>query len=303
MYSVYRGRISERAAKSQQIGGVMIELSAVDIGELRGWIGRTETAQDEITPRLVRELRATLDLDALEAEGRVPLAVHWCLAPPAVKASMIGPDGHPLRGGFLPPVPLPRRMWAGGQVKFRDQLHIGDRVERRSRIVDVAVKQGRSGVLCFVSVNHEYFTVRGLAIEDRQDIVYREFNTVTTSAANPRSLPTPEWRRDMQANPVLLLRYSALTFNGHRIHYDRPYATNVEGYPGLIVHGPLQATLLIEFAASIKDQPPKQFLYRAVQPLFDFTPFELCARPNNGGLHLWIQTVEGVQTMDAQASW
>jgi 3-methylfumaryl-CoA hydratase len=303
MYSVYRGRISERAAKSRQIGCVMIESIAADIGELQGWIGRTETAQDEITPRLVRELRATLDLDALEAEGPVPLAVHWCLAPPAVKASMIGPDGHALRGGFLPPVPLPRRMWAGGEVKFRDRLHVGDKVERRSRIVDVAVKQGRSGVLCFVSVKHEYSTVRGLAIEDRQDIVYREFNTVATSTANPRSLPTPEWRRDMQANPVLLLRYSALTFNGHRIHYDRPYATNVEGYPGLIVQGPLQATLLIEFAAAIKDQPPKQFLYRAVQPLFDFTPFELCARPNNGVLHLWIQTVEGVQTMDAQASW
>jgi 3-methylfumaryl-CoA hydratase len=275
----------------------------VDIGELQGWIGRTETAQDEITPRLARELRATLDLDTLEAEGPLPLAVHWCLAPPAAKASLIGPDGHPLRGGFLPPVPLPRRMWAGGEVKFRDPLQVGDKVERRSRIVDVAVKQGRSGVLCFVSVSHEYFTVRGLAVEDRQDIVYRDFNTVTTSTANPGTLPPPEWRRAMQANPVLLLRYSALTFNGHRIHYDRPYATNVEGYPGLIVHGPLQATLLIEFAASIKDQPPKQFRYRAVQPLFDFTQFEMCARPTSGGLHLWIQTVEGAQTMDAQASW
>ena len=275
----------------------------VDIGELQGWIGRTETAQDEITPRLARELRATLDLDALAADGPLPLAVHWCLAPPAVKASLIGPDGHPLRGGFLPPVPLPRRMWAGGEVKFRDPLQVGDKVERRSRIVDVAVKQGRSGVLCFVSVSHEYFTVRGLAIEDRQDIVYRDFNTVTPSSANPGNLPAPEWRRAMQANPVLLLRYSALTFNGHRIHYDRPYATNVEGYPGLIVHGPLQATLLIEFAASIKDRPPKQFRYRAVQPLFDFTPFEMCARPTSDGLHLWIQTVEGAQTMDAQASW
>jgi len=281
----------------------MMEISAVDIGELQGWIGRTETAQDEITPRLVRELEATLDLDATEAERPLPLAVHWCLAPPAVKASLIGPDGHPLRGGFLPPVPLPRRMWAGGEVKFRDPLRVGDKVERRSRIVDVAVKQGRSGVLCFVSVSHEYFTVRGLAVEDRQDIVYRDFNTVTTITANPENLHAPEWRRVMLADPVLLLRYSALTFNGHRIHYDRPYATNVEGYPGLIVHGPLQATLLIEFAASIKDQPPKQFHYRAVQPLFDFTPFELCARPTGSGLHLWIRTVEGAQTMDAQASW
>jgi 3-methylfumaryl-CoA hydratase len=281
----------------------MSTISSVDIKELQGWIGRTETAQDEITPRLVRELRATLDLDAAEVAAPVPLAVHWCLAPPAARASMIGPDGHPLRGGFLPPVPLPRRMWAGGKVVLHERLQVGDKVERRSRIVDVALKEGRSGVLCFVSVSHEYFTVRGLAVEDRQDIVYREFSAATASIANPRNLPRPEWRRDMRADPVLLMRYSALTFNGHRIHYDRPYATNVEGYPGLIVHGPLQATLLIEFAASIKDQPPKQFLYRAVQPLFDFTPFQLCARSNNDGLHLWIQTVEGVQTMDAQASW
>ena len=281
----------------------MSTISSVDIKELQGWIGRTETAQDDITPRLVRELRATLDQDAAEAAAPVPLAVHWCLAPPAARASMIGPDGHPLQGGFLPPVPLPRRMWAGGEVVLHERLQVGDKVERRSRIVDVALKEGRSGVLCFVSVSHEYFTVRGLAVEDRQDIVYREFGAATASFANPGNLPRPEWRRDMQADPVLLMRYSALTFNGHRIHYDRPYATNVEGYPGLIVHGPLQATLLIEFAASIKDQPPKQFLYRAVRPLFDFTPFQLCARPSNDGLHLWIQTVEGVQTMDAQASW
>jgi 3-methylfumaryl-CoA hydratase len=279
------------------------EISAVGLAELRGWIGRSEIAHDEITPRLVRELTATLDRDAVEAEVPVPLAMHWCLAPPVVKASMIGPDGHPLRGGFLPPVPLPRRMWAGGQVKFRDQLRIGDKIERRSRIVDVALKEGRTGVLCFVAIDHEYFTARGLAIEERQDIVYRELRSATPRTSSLPSLPLPEWRRIMQASPVLLLRYSALTFNGHRIHYDRPYATEVEGYPGLIVHGPLQATLLIEFAASIKDMPAKQFSFRGIQPLFDFTPFELCARSNDGGLHMWIQTVEGVQTMDAQASW
>jgi 3-methylfumaryl-CoA hydratase len=281
----------------------MSEISAVDLGKLRGWIGRSEIAYDEITPRLVRELTATLDRDTDYAQVPVPLAVHWCLAPPAVKASMIGPDGHPLRGGFLPPVPLPRRMWAGGHVKFLDRLLIGDKIERRSRIVDVALKEGRTGVLCFVAIDHEYFTARGLAIEERQDIVYRELHPATIRRSSPQSLPSPEWRRSMQASPVLLLRYSALTFNGHRIHYDRPYATEVEGYPGLLVHGPLQATLLVEFAATIKDMPAKQFSFRGVQPLFDFMPFELCARRIEGGLHLWIQTVEGVQTMDAQASW
>jgi 3-methylfumaryl-CoA hydratase len=281
----------------------MSEISSLDLDKLRGWIGRSEIAYDEITPRLVRELSATLDRDAAEAQVPVPLALHWCLAPPAVKTSMIGPDGHPLRGGFMPPVPLPRRMWAGGHVKFRDQLLVGDKIERRSRIVDVALKEGRSGVLCFVAIDHEYLTARGLAIEERQDIVYRELHPATIRTPSQRSLPVPEWRRSTQASPVLLLRYSALTFNGHRIHYDRPYATEVEGYPGLIVHGPLQATLLIEFAASIKNVPAKRFSFRGVQPLFDFTPFELCARRYDGGLHMWIQTAEGVQTMDAQASW
>lgn len=272
----------------------------IDIDHLRDWIGRSETARDTITPRLVEELRATLDRDPPDAS--MPLAIHWCLAPPAAPASAIGPDGHPARGGFLPPVPLPRRMWAGGSLAFHDSLREGDEVERRSRVADVAAKHGRTGALCFVTVEHEIATPRGIAITERQDIVYRALDG-GTSKPPKQALPEAEFRQEMRADPVLLFRYSALTFNGHRIHYDRSYATEVEGYPGLIVHGPLQATLLVEYAARIEGRSPKSFNFCGLQPLFDFIPFALCARRGESGFDLWIETAEGARTMQARATW
>jgi len=271
---------------------------AGDLAELRSWIGRTETVRDTLTPRLAAELAATLDL----AEGVVPLAAHWCLGPPIVPAAALGPDGHPARGGFLPPVPLPRRMWAGSRLALHDRLRVGDAVERVSRIADVTIKQGRTGSLCFVTVAHEIFSPRGIALTEHHDIVYRDI-TPAGATKNPPSLPVAEWSRPMRADAVLLFRYSAITFNGHRIHYDRSYATDVEFYPGLIVHGPLQASWLLEFAAEIKNSPPAQFSFRGVNPLFDFAKFELCARAVDDGLHLWIQTEDGIQTMDATAQW
>jgi 3-methylfumaryl-CoA hydratase len=269
------------------------------LAALQAWIGRTETVRDTLTPRLAAELAATLDL----AEGApVPLAAHWCLAPPIVPAAQLGPDGHPARGGFLPPVPLPRRMWAGSRLTLHDRLQIGDTVERVSRIADVSIKQGRTGSLCFVTVAHEIFSPRGLAVAENHDIVYRDI-TPPGGTKNPPALPVAEWSRPMRADAVLLFRYCAITFNGHRIHYDRAYATDVEFYPGLIVHGPLQASWLLEFAAGIKGSPPARFSFRGVSPLFDFAAFTLCARPVEDGLHLWIQTGEGIQTMDATAQW
>ncbi|HQT66701.1 MAG: protein dehydratase [Rhodospirillales bacterium 20-60-12] len=278
----------------------------LDIAALRQWIGRTELARDVITPRLVDELNATLDVDAGHAQGGslAPLATHWCLAPPAARASLIGPDGHPARGGFLPPVPLPRRMWAGGSLRFHDRLRVGDIIERTSRIADVTMKEGSTGRLCFVAVDHAFHSPRGLAIEERQDIVYRDIQVAAaTKTPPPAPLPTPQWRRAMRADPVLLFRYSALTFNGHRIHYDRAYVTQIEAYHGLIVHGPLQATLLIDFAAHVRGSAPKHFNFRGVQPLFDFMNFALCASETQNGLDVWVQTDEGVKTMDAQAIW
>jgi 3-methylfumaryl-CoA hydratase len=267
--------------------------------DLQDWVGRTETAEDILTPRLAREFNATLD-----REDASLLGIHWCLAPPAAPSATLGADGHPARGGFLPPVALPRRMWAGGAVTFHDDLRVGDPITRHSRIASVTMKQGRTGVLCFVDVDHEIHTPRGLAITERQDIVYRAAASAPADNGNPPGHnigATPKWRQPMQVTPVLLFRYSALTFNGHRIHYDLPYATQVEHYPGLVVHGPLQATLLLNFAAQRAEKPPRRFTFRGLSPLIDSDPFTLNARPIDGGLELWAQTETGRRTMQALA--
>jgi 3-methylfumaryl-CoA hydratase len=281
---------------------------AIDLDHLRGWIGRTETARDVVSQHLATALHATLDLPG---EAPLPgepaaLAIHWCLTPRIVASFMLGPDGHPPRGDFLPPVPLPRRMSAGSAVRFLDRLRVGDAVERRSRIADVSMKSGRSGTLCFVAVDHEFHTERGLALRERHDIVYRPMPRAGIAPApEPVSLPPLSAdiaHQDHRASPPLLFRYSALTFNGHRIHYDWPYVTQVEGYPGLIVHGPLQATLLLEFAAARRGTPPRRFSFRGLNPLFDFMPFRLRAEPASGGMTLWVETGTG-RTMEATAEW
>jgi 3-methylfumaryl-CoA hydratase len=276
-----------------------------EIEALKGWIGRSEIATDAVAPRLVSQLEATLDGDpALPAIGAVaPSMIHWCLAPQIVQASGIGPDGHPDKGGFLPPIPLPRRMWAGGKLTFHAPLIVGDAIEKRLSIHDLTVKQGRSGLLCFLSIRQDISTARGLAIEEYQDIVYRGNDAAPAGAPAGAALPEPAWSRDMRADPVLLFRYSAITFNAHRIHYDRPYTMQVEHYPGLLVHGPLQATLLVRFAASIKGAVPARFGFRAVQPLFDDVPFRLCAVESADGLRLWIETPDRRATMQAEAAW
>jgi 3-methylfumaryl-CoA hydratase len=284
----------------------MTEHPPLDPELLRSWIGRTTKAHDVITPRLAEELRVTLDREGppLRHGDPCPLAIHWCLAPPMVPQSRLDPDGHPARGDFLPPVPLPRRMWAAGRLEFFDALRVGDAVERHSRIVDVNIKEGRSGRLCFVAVDHEISTPRGLALKERHDIVYRDAASGDTQPAAPaRDERRARWTETKSADPVMLFRYSALTFNGHRIHYDRQYVMEVEGYPGLIVHGPLQATLLIEFAASIHGPGPKVFSFRALNPLFDGQQFALKAAESAGGLDLWISGPDGITTMSAKAAW
>jgi 3-methylfumaryl-CoA hydratase len=270
------------------------------------WIGRSETASDLLTPRLLQAFDATLDRcrPAPRAGDPVSLGVHWCLAPPCVPASSLGQDGHPVLGGFLPPMQLPRRMWAGGRLTFHDQLLVGDVVERRSTIADVRLKQGRSGMLCFVTVAHAFLTPRGLAVQEQQDIVYRGPALAAGPAeARVTTSRIASVRRTMVADPVLLFRYSALTFNGHRIHYDRPYARDVEAYPDLVVHGPLQATWLIGFAETIRGAPPAGFSFRGLQPLFDTDSFALCAAPGETGLSLWVETADGRATLEAEAVW
>jgi 3-methylfumaryl-CoA hydratase len=256
----------------------------LDLDHLRQWIGRSTEASDIVTAQLVKGLRATLfqDIGEPKAGDAAPWTTHWCLAQPVFPMSMLGPDGHPTRGGFLPPVPLPRR------------------------ISDVTMKTGSTGALCFVSVEHTITTPRGTAIRERQDIVYRDMGG-PAPASPPKAPPPPpvaKHRETHVSDPVLLFRYSALTFNGHRIHYDRDYVTKIEGYPGLIFHGPLQAALIVEFAAKLHGGiAPKKFSYRGVQPLFEGSEFSINANETSAGMELWIANAEGQPTMKGTATW
>jgi 3-methylfumaryl-CoA hydratase len=279
-----------------------------DLDHLRQWIGRTSEASDIVTAQLVKGLRATLfmEIGAPRQGDAAPWTAHWCLGQPVYPMSELGPDGHPSRGGFLPPVPLPRRMWAGGELEFLDALRVGDEMTRTSRISDVTMKTGSTGSLCFVSVEHLITTPRGVAIRERQDIVYRGVSPAQplTPAKPAPPPPSAQHRESHMADPVLLFRYSALTFNGHRIHYDRDYVTKVEGYPGLIFHGPMQAALLVEFAAKLHGgAAPKKFSYRGVQPLFEGSEFSVNASDSNAGMELWTANSAAQPTMKGTATW
>jgi 3-methylfumaryl-CoA hydratase len=278
-----------------------------DLEHLRKWIGRSTQVSDIVTAQQVKGLRATLFLEIGEPKkgDAAPFTMHWCLAPPVFPMSEIGADGHPARGGFLPPVPLPRRMWAGGELEFFDTLRVDDEVTRTSRIADVTMKEGSTGQLCFVSVDHLVTTPRGTAIRERQDIVYRDVPTTPAAPAKAAAPPpAPQHRETHMADTVLLFRYSALTFNGHRIHYDRDYVTKVEGYPGLIFHGPMQAALLVEFAAKLNGgAAPKRFSYRGVQPLFEGSEFSVNANASESGMELWTANSQGQPTMKGTATW
>ena len=279
----------------------------LDIDHLRQWIGRSTEATDIVTAQLVKGLRATLfqEVGEPKAGDAAPFTVHWCLAQPVFPMSMLGPDGHPTRGGFLPPVPLPRRMWAGGEIEFLQPLCVGDESTRTSRIADVTVKTGSTGTLCFVAVEHTVTSPRGIAIRERQDIVYREMTSGAPAGAKaPPPPPKAQHRETHVSDPVLLFRYSALTFNGHRIHYDRDYVTKVEGYPGLIFHGPLQAALIIEMAAKLRaGKAPRKFTYRGLQPLFEGTEFSVNANDGGESMELWTANAEGQPTMKGTAVW
>jgi 3-methylfumaryl-CoA hydratase len=280
----------------------------IDIDHLREWIGRTTEASDIVTAQLVKGLRATLFQEIGEPKpgDAAPFTVHWCLAQPVFPMSMLSQDGHPTRGGFLPPVPLPRRMWAGGELEFVSALRVGDEAKRSSRIAEITMKTGSTGILCFVSVEHVVTTTRGVAIRERQDIVYRDISSAPQAASTkpPPPPPVAKHRESHMADPVLLFRYSALTFNGHRIHYDRDYVTKVEGYPGLIFHGPLQASFIVEMAAKLHGgQPPKKISYRGLQPLFEGSEFSINANETDSGMEIWTANSAGQPTMKGTATW
>ncbi len=277
--------------------------------DLKEWIGKTEEVTDVVTATPVAALAATLDRPAERpmAGTALPPLWHWLYFLPLHRQSDIGPDGHAKRGGFLPPVPLPRRMWAGSQLEFHAPLRVGDAIARTSTIADVTDKSGRTGRLVFVKVRHEVRRAgeRAVALTEFHDIVYREAAKPEDVAPPPKTAPASSaWERKWIPDDVLLFRYSALTFNGHRIHYDRRYVTEVEGYPGLIVHGPLIATLLLDLLRHERpDADVARYEFRAVRPLFDISPFFVCGEPQTDGktVRLWARDHEGFLAMDATA--
>jgi 3-methylfumaryl-CoA hydratase len=279
----------------------------LDLTLLRQWLDKTETRHDQISPALAAALAATLDGPRQPLAGdALPPLWHWIYFWSVCRQSEVGADGHPQRGGFLPPVPLPRRMWAGGRLRFAAPLPIGAAAEKVSRIASVDVKQGRTGALAFVTVQHTVRHQGQLCLTEEHDIVYRDLPQPGAPVVLPKSAPgDARWSRRVEPDPVLLFRYSALTFNGHRIHYDRSYVTGVEGYPGLIVHGPLIATLLADLVAREMPQAVmREFNFRSVGTLFDTEPFTLCGKPAADGksVALWAQNERGELAMQADAS-
>ncbi len=285
-------------------------LDPATLAHLQSWVGKTETLSDELVAAPVRGLSATLDReDSLPVTGTtlLPPLWHWLYFLPQHRHGEIGPDGHAKRGGFLPPVPLPRRMWAGGRLRWlpENPLRVGDAVRRVSQIEAVTHKAGRTGDLLFVLVKHEVHNATGLALTEEHDIVYRPAIQPGDPAPPPTAAPQDApWQREIVPDDVLLFRYSALTFNGHRIHYDRRYVTEVEGYPGLIVHGPLIATLLLDLVRRNAAQAfVKSFDFKAVRPTFDLNPFRLNGQRSTDGktVRLWAQDHEGWLTMQGSA--
>ena len=266
---------------------------------MRDWVGKTQTVVDLIAPWPARALIATLDAPDPEPRMGDPLPPlwHWLYFLEAAPASKIGPDGHGERGDFLPPIALPRRMWAGSRFVFEDEpLRIGDTARRRSEIKSIEPKTGATGAMVFVTVKHTLSGAKGPALTEEHDIVYREAARPGETAREPKAAPTDATvAKTVVPDPVLLFRFSALTFNGHRIHYDQPYVTGIEGYPGLIVHGPLLGLLQIELARrSNPGRAPATFEFRALSPLFAGAPFTVAARrETDGAVTTWIANPKG----------
>jgi 3-methylfumaryl-CoA hydratase len=275
--------------------------------DLSAWIGRSEEASDMVVAAPICGLIATLDSRKADPQPgeAAPLLAHWLYCLSHTPLAEAGPDGHARRGGFIPPVPLPRRMWAGSEIDFHRPLRIGATLTRRSTIAELVEKEGRAGPLVFVRVDHDYRDAEGPVVSERQSIVYREPPAPGSAPAPPAPAPDdPQWRRRIMPDPVLLFRYSALTFNSHRIHYDRDYATGVEGYPGLVVHGPLIATLLLhELAAHAPRREIARYRFRAVRPIFDTGSFDIGGSLAGDAAELFAADEAGALCMSATATF
>lgn len=282
------------------------------MSEWQDWIGRTETRTDRADPAMVIRWLATLDRTA-PADGTVPQALHWCLGLPDAPTAELGEDGHPRRddspASFLPPLPLPRRMWASSKIEFLAPLRMGEAVTRKSRVQSIAEKAGGSGRLIFVEIEHETSGEGGPAVREVQSLVYREPSAPGTPPAPPPPGETrfdaADWQAHRTVTPgeSLLFRFSALTFNSHRIHYDLPYAAAVEGYRGLVVHGPLTATLLLDLARrQFGDNALRRFAFRGLSPAICGEDLHLALRGSGDTVELGAFASDGRPVMSASAA-
>lgn len=265
------------------------------------WIGRSRETTDPMDPWAAQAMCRMLELERAEPGAGDPLPPfwHWLYFREAAPRSALGPDGHPAVGGFIPAVAQPRRMWAGGRLQIHGTLALGQPATKRSTIADVAEKTGRAGEMTFVTVRHEISGATGLAVTEEQDIVYRH-DPEPGSARPPKPAPVDETHaRAWSCDSTVLFRYSALTYNGHKIHYDLSHAREVEGYPGLVVHGPLLAKLLLELAGGVA--PVTSFTFRATAPVFADETFTCCAREDGRGLALWVRGADGRLAMQAES--
>ncbi len=281
-------------------------------GDFEAWVGRTERAEDQVTLHQAHQLAATLDMDSTACAaagiidgGPLPALWHWLAWTPDAPMAGLGQDGHPARGGFLPPVPLERRMWAGGRLTFHAPIRIGAVMRRHSEIAKITEKLGATGRMVFVTVRHEITTDDGLAISEEQDIVYVQMPDRFTPPPPVTAPETFDWDEQVAIDTVRLFRFSAVTFNAHRIHFDLDYAEHVEKYPGLVVHGPLQAILLIQAARQRRGGVvPRTYRFRGVRPLFHFDALRLVGQAEQGGLQaLCTVTGQDLVCMQAEVGW
>jgi 3-methylfumaryl-CoA hydratase len=269
------------------------------------WIGRTRTTRDVLASGTAERLLGAIDSRPLDPEAGALRLGHWLCFRPEMVRGRTGTDGHPMKGDFLPPVELPRRMWAGSRIAWQRAIPLDAALVQLSTIEAVSAKSGRSGDLVFVTVRHEVSDDDGLVLTEHQDIVYREATTGAAPAKPVEPVPELEWSQPFSADPVLLFRYSALTGNSHRIHYDRAYAQAEEGYPALVVHGPLTATLLLDHLVTRAGKTPKSFAFRGASPLFDTDAITLGATPPgaDGTARMQATNGQGALCMSATAQF
>ena len=279
----------------------------VDIDHLRKWIGKIDNVTDYVTPIVEQRYRATLNMDIGNPKDGDPVTsgLHWMLGWNLVKNDELGVDSHPALGEFLPPVPLPRRMWAGSEIKVLKPIRVGDKVVKQSTVADIQVKEGRTGLLCFVTAEYNFLVNDEVTINEKHNIVYRDISKSGGGSGYSKDIPEKaDLSEKIFMHPTILFRYSAIGFVGHRIHYDHPYTVNEENYPGLIVHGPLQATYLLRAAEKLMGKPVKSFTHKVMAPVFAGSEYMVGVdKMDDGSVSCWGATKEFGVTMRAEAKF